>query len=128
MIRQIASRPMNINHRYLAARRPEMGRHAFGNKQGHRPHEDQPGNGHPQGGRVAPAGNDQRPPREIDHAQQQQVNRDRPQGQALMKRFHRAQFRHGDRGSGRKGAGNGERKRGLEREAESRMSADVVGR
>ncbi len=90
MIRQIAISPTNISHNILGARWPEMGRNALGKQKGDRPDEDQPGNSQSQRGRVASTGDDQRPPRKIDHAQQHHVYGDRPQGQALMKGFHQA--------------------------------------
>ena len=60
----------------------------LGEHQGHGSDDDESGDGQAQDGRVAGAGDQERPPRQVDHAQQEHVDGQRPQGEALMKRFH----------------------------------------
>ena len=55
----------------------------------HRANDNQPRNGQRQRRRVADAGNQQRPPRQIDRAEQQQIHRHGAYRQTQSKRIHR---------------------------------------
>ena len=76
--------------------RAEMRSSLLRHEELHRPDDHQPGNGQGQSNRLARAVDDQRARREVDRAQQQQVDRQGSQSQACRERVHRRIFRAGD--------------------------------